>query len=220
MADQKKDNPPIVLPEARVINNSLFEKDIYEDERGNQGTPSYKIELAFDPATVQGEGLFDEMLAEHAVATWGEPAWNDFFDGRIRSPFIDGDFIASKRAEKGKAGDAYKGKLVLRTHTLFNKDGVNGPGGIQVYDPDCKLVTVQNQGVVYNGCFGQVAVTIDSYTDSRTGQKCLMTYLAGFQKTRDGDRLATARDLSQLFKPVGRPAAADGAAPARARRRG
>lgn len=205
----------ILLPEGRVINHSLFQKDAYDEK----SVPSYKIEVAFDPAAVQGDGLFDEMLAEAAVAAWGEPAWNDFFDGKIRSPLLDGDRLAAKREKKGKPGDAYKGKLVLRAHTIFNKDGHDAPGGIAVYDENVELVTVANMNVIYQGCYGQAAVTIGTYED-RDDRPAIMCYLSAFQKTRDGERLVTPRDHSTLFKPVGRQAAANGEAPARRKRAG
>lgn len=203
----------ILLPVGRLINHSLFVKDQYDPK----ATPAYKIEMAFDPADVCGEGLFDEELAEAAVAEWGKQAWDMFFDGKIKSPLLDGNRLAAKRELKGKPGDAYKDKLVLRAHTIYNKDGVDGPGGVQVFDEAVKPVGAANQDVIYQGCYGQVAVTISSY-ENNDGDPALACYLSAFQKTGDGDRLVTPRDHSQLFKPVGRTPTASGEAPARRRR--
>lgn len=209
MATEKKEVQVFILPEARVINCSLFERDIYKDpQTGREGNPSYKIELAFDPDTVEGEGTFEDALIDYACDQWGDDAEDDWANGEIGTPFLDGDRLAKRREEKDKPGDAYKGKLVLRTHTIYNKDGVDGAGGISVYGPDLSEITIMNKGEIYQGCYGCVAVTINHYVDSKTGQNMLMTYLSAFQKTKDGEKLVTPRDYSKLFKPVGRPATA------------
>ncbi len=125
-----------LLPEGRVINASLFEKDTYTDAQGNAGKPSYKIEVAFEPDDVEGEGTIEDALIDHACEKWGDGAEKDYLDGKMRSPLLDGDKLAEKREARGKPGDAYKGKLVIRAHTLFNKDGEDAPGGIQVWNDD------------------------------------------------------------------------------------
>ncbi len=195
------------LPEGRVINCALFEKDVFTNPQGEAGKPSYKIEIAFDPEDVEGEGTFEDQLIFFAVDKWGEGAEADFLDGKIRNPFLDGDKLAKKREAKDKPGDAYKDKLVIRAHTLFNRDGRDGPGGIAVWDDgaggEVGPIEPMNADQVYPGCYGKVAVTIGSYEDNQ-GDLCLMLYLSAFQKTRDGDRLLTPRDTSKLFEPVGR----------------
>ncbi len=205
---QKKEVVVHTLPEGRVINCALFEKDTYVDAKGNVAKPSYKIEIAFDPADVEGEGTFEDKLIDAAVEKWGDGAEQDFLDGKIRSPFLDGDKLAAKREKNDKPGDAYVGTLVIRPHTLFNRDGRDGPGGIAVWDDGASgevgpIEPVVGDAQVYPGMYGKVAVTIDSYED-RDGDPCLMLYLAAFQKTRDGDKLMTPRDTSKLFEPVGR----------------
>lgn len=218
---ETKEAPKVhLLPPGRLINHSLFVKDAYVDDKGREAVPSYKIEMAFEPGDVEGEGLFDELLAEAAVRHWGESAWDDFFAGKIKSPLLDGDKLAAKRERKGKPGDAYKGKKVLRAKTIYNKDGVDGPGGVQVFDEAVKEIGAGNMNEIYQGCFGQVAVTINCYEDN-DGDPAMSCYLSAFQKTGDGERLVTPKDHSTLFKPVGRTAAAaNGEAPARRRRAG
>ena len=196
------------LPEGRVINCALFEKDVYTDKQGNAGKPSYKIEVAFEPEDVEGEGTFEDQLIEAAIEKWGTDAEGDFLTGKIRSPFLDGDKLAAKREKNGKPGNAYVGKLVIRPHTLFNRDGRDGPGGIAVWDEGdsgeiASIEPMQGDAQVYPGMYGKVAVTIGSYED-RDGEPCLMLYLAAFQKTKDGEKLMSPRDTSKLFAPVGR----------------
>jgi len=199
MAD-KKETKTILLPEGRVINASLFEKDQYAPEKGSPGVPSYKIELAFDPKLVTGQGTVEDELINAACDEWGDPAEDDFLNGVIRSPLLKGDDLAKDREERGKAGDAYKGMIVIRANTFFNLNHQDAPGGIQVYGPDVKEIGPATQNEIYPGCYGQAAVVISAYLmDRKRGVKF---YLTAFQKTRDGDKLVSQANYSTLFKPV------------------
>lgn len=217
--ETKKETPVHLLPVGRLINASLFEKDAYTDpQTQKEGTASYKIELAFDPKDVEGEGVaIEEAILDALEEKWGAKAADDYLDGKIIGPFISGDKLAERRAEKGKEGTAYKGKLVARANTIYNKDGQDGPGGIQVWDENVKPVAIANSNVVYPGCYGQAAVTLHCYLDNR-GDKCVKFYLSAFQKTGDGEKLIAAKDTSTLFKPVAKPAGAADASTGRRRR--
>jgi hypothetical protein len=206
-AIQKKSEPAkiIMLPEGRLINSSLFERDAFTSANGVEGKPTYKIELAFDPADVTGEGKIEDDLANFAADEWGDTFFDLFLEGKkVHSPLKDGDEMAEARAERGKDGDAYKGKIVIRANTSFNQFGQDGPGGVAVFDGEAKPIGVANQTAVYPGCFGIAAVTIAAYVDN-VGKKALKFYLSAFQKTRDGEKLVQGRDHSTLFKPVGKP---------------
>lgn len=198
----KKDddkNKMFTLPEARVIHHSLFVKDQYNDK----SVPAYKIELAFPKGTQEADDLLD-MLLDFAVDTWGEGADEDEY---LVLPLLDGDKLARKREKKGKDGAAYKDMWVVRASTIYNKDGVDGPGGIQVYDEDVELISAAQSAQVYPGCFGEAAVVIGTYQGDDAGPdkdepfNGLKFYLSAFQKTADGERLATGGDRSGLFKP-------------------
>ena len=220
-------SPPTVLPEGLLVNHSLFERDAYANPQGGEpGKPKYKVEIAFDPAQVTGEGTIEDKMADAIAAKWGENAANDFLEGKAGfvDPRLDGGELARRRAERGKEGDAYSGKMVIRADTTFNRDGVEGPGGTHVYGPDTAPIEAARQQEVYQGCFGCAAVTIHAYeTDGKNERgltiklKALKFYLAAFQKTRDGERLVQAQDRSTLFKPVA--GAASGGLPAPVRRR-
>jgi hypothetical protein len=197
------------LPEGRVINCSLFKKDAFNEK----SVPSYKIELAF-PADSDEMADLEDKLLDAADARWGEGAGED---PDLVLPLIDGDKLAKKREKKGKAGDAYKGMMVIRANTIYNKDGQDGPGGIQVLGPDVEPIEPARSGDVYQGCYGVAAVSIGFYEDD-DGNNAIKLYLSAFQKTRDGERLVTASDRSNLFKPVGREAG--GGSSGRRRRRG
>lgn len=215
---KKKEKVIYSLPEAHVINQSLFERDVFIDPlTQKEGKPAYKIEVAFDPNDLLKEGGFADDCANFSADTWGDPWFDKFFKGEVVGPWREGDKLAARREEKGKEGSAYKGKLVLRADTQYNLHGQDGPGGVQVWDEDVKPITVVNSAaLIYPGMYGRVGVTLHAYIDNR-GDKCLKCYLEAFQRTRDGEKLVSSKDTSTLFKPVGRAAGA--AAPVERRRR-
>jgi hypothetical protein len=221
MAAEKNKIVTYVLPEGRGINLSLFTRDVYTDEAGKEGKPMYKAEVAFDPKDVTGEGTIEDTLADVIEAEWGKAAADLFLnegsnaDGTIlyNSPFLDGDELAKRRVEKGKEGDAYKGTLVLRCNTLYNKDGEPDAGGIAVYDADAQPIEPVRQSEIFNGCYGHVAVTFKATEREVPGARGKMVkvrgvkaFLQGFQKTRgeEADKLKSA--AASPFKPVGRQA--------------
>ena len=215
MTIERTEKKTILTPVGRLINEALFEKDQFNEE----ATANYKIEMAFPWADVEG---LEDALAAHAEEKWGAGFSDAYFDQKIISPLLDGDKLAARREEKGKPGDAYKGMAVLRAHTLYNKHGQDAPGGIFVCGPDGSEDEIgpANRQEIYPGCYGRAALQISTYDDGRSGDHALMFYLTGFQKTKDckdEDRLMTARDYSEVFKPVGRE---EGSGPARRRKRG
>ena len=193
MAEQEKIE--VVTPEGRLIHENLWEKDKFDDK----ATASYKIEMAFDNLDV-----VEDALAQAALQKWGSGANQDYLDDKIMDPILDGNDLKKRREEKGKNGDAYADKLVIRAHTIFNRDGADAPGGICIYAPDVSVIEVVDRAKVYPGCYGVVKLMIGTYGDSKTHQNALMFYLQAFQMTRDGDRLISTADHSKAFKPVGR----------------
>ncbi len=197
---EKKTNDPITLPEGRVINQSLFTKDQFNDK----ATPSYKIEVAFDKGALND--LFNACL-DCAVEKWGEGADED--DDLI-IPILDGNVLAAKREKKGKVGDVYKDKDVIRANTIFNANGDDAPGGAAVYGPELEVIGMAQMGEVFRGCYGYVAVTLAPYiSEGNHGEpdrNAITLYLTAFQKTRGDkdDLIAGSADHSTLFKAVGR----------------
>lgn len=213
MATATKERAEIImLPEARLINSALFERDAYQaKEGGAPGTPLYKVELAFTPSDVEGEGTIEDKLADAIATRFGNEAADAWLadaqkNGTYINPLLDGNRLAKARAAIGKEGDAYKGKIVIRVNTAYNRDGAKGPGGAKVYGPATEVIGIVegNSGDVYNGCYGIAAVTISAYgpTDGSRGDKGVKMYLTAFQKTRDGERLKAADNTASMFKAV------------------
>lgn len=208
----KEKNEVILLPEMRLINHSLFERDAYQNPNGGApGKPMYKVELAGSPNDLEGEGTIEDKLADAIAKRFGDAAAQEFLDDRAKegkyiNPLLDGNRLAKARADKGKEGDAYKGKIVIRASTLFNRDGAEGPGGAKVYGPATEVIGIVegNAGDIYNGCYGIPAVTIHTYAPEpgARGEKGVKFRLTAFQKTRDGERLKAADNTASMFKPV------------------
>jgi hypothetical protein len=222
MAREKTKKEPkelILLPEGRLLNNALFERDQYDDA----AKPMYKIEVAI-PKSAEKE--FDDLvnrLYEEAEKN-GLPSNEKFTidGGDAPCGIIDGDEYAKKRERQNKPADAYKDHWIIRAASLYNKDGNEGPGGMAVYDEDGKEVTIQTQSKVYNGCYGFGCVTLGTYTDdgkNGSGLTAVKFYLAGFQKSKDGEKFSVGRDLSSVFKPLGRKSSGENADAGSRRRR-
>ncbi len=191
-------NTAWLLPEGRLINQALFIKDQYNDK----ATPCYKLELAFDDKDLDDA---EARLMAAAVDKWGAGADQD---KNLILPFLDGDTLAAKRESKGKEGDAYKGKVVIRANTIYNSEGNDADGGISVYGIETEPLSIVlgNSKEVYAGCYGYAAVTIGTYTEEKTDNRALKFYLTAFKKSKDGDALSSGSDHSGLFG--GTPAAA------------
>ena len=195
---EEQNNEVFTLPEGRVINAHLFVRDQYNEK----SVPSYKLEITIPQGSAEADELEDKLL-DFAVDTWGDGADEDEY---LKLPLIDGNKLARKREKNGKDGSAYKDMWVIRMSTIFNKDGQDGPGGIQVYDEEVEPVTPARSSEIYAGCYGEAAVVIGTYQGDDAGPdrdeefNGLKFYLAAFQKTKDGERLATGADRSTLFK--------------------
>lgn len=202
MAANKKD-PITVYVEGRMVNGSLFEKDVYTDARGREATSSYKIELS---CTEEQIAELEELVVNAAIDEWGDSAEKAYDDGHIRSPITDGNDIAAKRKEKGKAADAYEGMWVVRASTIFNKHGEDAPGSIYVCDENAEEIGFAEREKIYNGCYVSANFTVSPYDVDGRGVKL---YLNGVQFVKDGERLR-GKDPSSLFNPLGASASSEG----------
>ena len=126
-------------------------------------------------------------------------------EGKIRSPLLVGDDLAAAREAKGKKGDAYKGKIVIRASTIYNKHGEDGPGGVPVFDEDVAEIDFASRDKIYNGVEGEAAITISCY--EIRGERGVKLYLSAFRRTGDGERLVGERDFTKVFQPVSTGAA-------------
>lgn len=190
-SEDKKAVDIFTLPEGRVINQSLFVKDAF-DERA---VPSYKIEIAI-PKDDPGIADLEDRLLDFADDRWGEGASDD---ENLVIPLLDGDKLAKKREKKGKDGDAYKGMIVIRANTIYNKEGQDGPGGIQVFDPDVEEILPARSSDVFSGCYGEVAVTIGTYEATTPGLIVMSISMASNSTCPPSRRRRMARSWFRLL---------------------
>ncbi len=197
----KKEQIKVTTPEGRVIHANVFKRDKFDDA----AEPFYNIEMAFSPSDLSGDDNdFENALFDFMCDNWedGEAAFND---GNFRDPRLDGDKLQKKREAKGKDGEAYAGKLILRAKTKFNKDGDDAEGGLAVHNPDTTLMSFDDSREIYGGMFGHIAVTFYGWEqdlpDGET-RHAVSLYLVALQKTREGERLATQQDTASNFSAV------------------
>ncbi len=202
----------IKTPEGRLINSALWEKETFKDEKGKEGKPLYSIEMAFDPDAINE---LEDAIVQAAVDEWGEGAEQDYDDGKIHSPILEGDKLAQGRVERGKGGEAYEGMVVIRARTQFNANGEDAPGGLYVAGADATKLDFTERGTVYNGSYGIAVVTLNAHPGIGGGIKGVNLYLQGYQFTRDGDPLRGA-NVGAMFEPM----TAESETKGRKRRRG
>ena len=99
---EKTKNEVFVLPEARVLVVNLLERDVYKDkDTGAEGKPKYKVVVAFDPASVTGEGTIEDDMADAIAAAYGDQTADEWLASPRRadriSPLKDGNEIAKER---------------------------------------------------------------------------------------------------------------------------
>ena len=199
MSDDEDASKDIKLEEGRLINHSMFIKDQFNE----QANPSYKVEMVYEPDDL--DSLYDACY-DFAEDQWGEGAADE--DAELHIPILDGDKLARKREKKGKSGDAYEGKLVVRATTIFNKHGEDDVGGVQVFNESVKDA---DKSEIYRGSHGHMVISLGHYQKDKEDEdgdpyqiNAITFYLQAYQKTRDGDKLASSTDRKQLFKPVGK----------------
>lgn len=222
---QASDAIEYVIEGGRLINGHLFVKNAFKDEKtGKEGSPRYRCEVAWPKDDPNINACIDDVVAK-VREKYGEDTFCSVVEDpaagleEVRTPFIDGDNLAKKREKRGKKGDAYKGQFVIRADTAYNYEGQDADGGITVYDEQVQRIPMLEKGKVYNGSMGTVKVSLSFYEDNEGNPACKF-YLKAWQKTGEGEKLASEQDHSSSFKPVGRQAAGGEAGSGRRQRRG
>lgn len=189
MSDQ---NSALVLtPEVRFLFPQLFEKKEVKDRSGRPtGKEVYSIALLLEPG--QEKGPLTQALLQAAKAKWpNRDVVADIKAGKIRWPILSGEKEKAKAEEKGKNGDFYEGKKVIKAASIFDV-GVVGPNKQDII----------NAKEVYSGCYGYVELKAEAYNAVMEGTPDgLKFYLQNVMKSRDGERL-TGRTAADAFAGV------------------
>lgn len=196
------DKVQYMTPPGTLVVEHVWAKHTYKDPRGKEGKPQYQAVVAFDRDGDKSDldDLFD-IIYDMAVAEWGEGAAKDIDNGVIKIPIRDGDAVAKDREQKGKSGDATRGKDVLQAATIYNLDGDDADGGIWVVDAEGNQVEWDRKRMIYPGAKVRLSITLDTYKVDNRG---VCAYLNGLQFVEDGERIGGG-DRQSMFSAVVTP---------------
>jgi hypothetical protein len=161
----------IVTPKFTVLFPNLFEpKAVVDPKTGKQSEPTYGITMLFDPADVKP--LWD-VIQKVARMNWPNDSAEEL---RTKTfPIKDGDKEKARAEAKGKSGDFYAGKKVLKAKSKF-QPGIIGPNKQKVLDPQR----------IYSGCVGIAEINFNAYEGFGGG---VNAYLNHFMLLEDGPKL-------------------------------
>lgn len=161
-------NELYVTPEATLVFPHLFEPKPIIINGQPQGDPLYSVSLLFDK---QDLGDMKQIVRNLAQAQWPGQDLKS-----LHLPFRDGDSEADKQAQKGRNGEFYRGRVLVKASSKF-EPGVVGPDKQDIIDPK----------EIYSGAIVRAQLNIKTFTAGvNKGVKC---YLNHVMKTREGERL-------------------------------
>lgn len=172
----------IVTPRFIIAWPQLAEPKPFIKNGKPRGEPMYTAVDLFDPADI---GDIKKKIAAVATAKWGST------DG-VRSPLKKGEVEKAKAEKKGKNGDFYDGKIVLKMKSKFRP---------RVVDRNREEILDLNK--VYSGCICRAELNLVAVEmDNDDGPKKYVTaYFNFLMKVADGDRII-GRSASDVFADV------------------
>lgn len=182
----------------------LTEKKGY---KGNDTNAKYGAEFILAPDHPDLAPM-KEIAKQVARAEWGD----NVDVNTIEWPFKSGNKLSEKRVAKGKAGDLYAGKVIMRPRSLFAVELVWSENGAFVKtasDTEFAKLHVNTRfypGVLASGSFKFQAMEIDGAEGTR---KLVVCYLNKVFSTGKGERVG-GRSAEEAFKGyLGRASAED-----------
>lgn len=194
---------------APIMHPALTEAKPYMENGVAKGKPKYGVVFLLDPAHVDLAAMKQKAIAV-ARAEWGADVDLSLGHGADTSgwPFADGNKASDKRIAKGKAGDAYKGKALLKAQSLFPpKCSWIGAGGKFTEVMSNELGVNSNKFYAGAECVGQ----INFVPMIVTGKKYVVAYLNLLFANGKGTRIqGEGRSAAEAFKGyIGKATAAD-----------
>lgn len=184
----------VVLPRATALYPELLEPKAFMKNGKPKGEPKYSLTHLFDVGDPEVAAGLNEAKAAAVKACQDQWPNRDVVAairaGEIQWPFKKGDVEAQKRENKGKKGDFYKGKEVLKASTTFPPD-VIGRDRAQIIDPK-KLYS------------GMVVRTEVNFKAGDADGDYVTAYLNFVMKVADGERLA-GRTAASAFEGIEEP---------------
>jgi hypothetical protein len=180
---------------------------------GDEKVMRYSAELIIEPTDLAKFKLMTEdglqMVDVRAIcATVAREKWGEDMDvealkkiepkdGGLGWPLKDGNAYASRRENDGKNGDAYKGKVYLRT-----KGSEKFPPVLKFLTADKAFATLDRvteldviRSYFAAGNYIMAEVTVKATQPKQTQQKFVTFYLNGVCYIRAGERLGTGGSM-------------------------
>lgn len=183
----------LILKNVRVVFPNLLEpKPVMRNGRA-VGEPVYSITLLLDQEHVDEAKPIAVKVAKEKWPSrnFGE----DIATGQFNWPFKDGNKVKADAEKKGKNGDFYADKTVLKASSKF-------PPGLldekkRVVDPNVPF----SKNLFYSGCYCHVEIAFNAYDGVSGGADGVKVYLQNVMKAGDGERLI-GRSVQDVFAGI------------------
>lgn len=188
------DNGTVITPVFTALFPNLFVPRPIKINGKEKGEPVFGVTMLFDKASMSPEDQDRLKTLIETAQRVAREKWpgRDFKVEPIAMPFKQGDKEAEKSEKRGKNGDFYKGKLVLKTNSKFKP---------QVVGLDRKEII--NDKLVYSGCLMYAEVNFVAYDSVNGGTDGVKAYLGNFvMKAKDGPRIA-GKSAADVFAGIG-----------------
>lgn len=166
--------PTVVTPEFRVNFPNLFEAT----KEGKFG-----LTMMFEKST--DLTALKKLIKDTATAKWGAK-----LPANLDICLKDGDTKKTKEGTLSKEKyPIFAGKIIANASTKFQPE---------VVGPDKQDILVKEE--IYSGCYARAVVT--AYPWEKNGGKGVNLNVLAVQKTRDGEKLAPKRIVSDAFSTL------------------
>lgn len=133
MAQGNNYSKRVLTPVFRGSYPNLITAKPYTDDAGKKGEPRYTLDMIYDPPDIakfraeNGSGDLIEVGIDRLAVQLAQERWPELKDPTLLKselakgwPIHKGDVLAAKREAKKKDGDAFKGKLIIRSKSYEN----------------------------------------------------------------------------------------------------
>lgn len=196
MADQANTTFNLTTPVVMAHPN-LFEARAFGPKGKESGQPKYSANLVIDPTDAKQKADLDAMKA--MAAQVAKARWPGRDLKELKFPFSNGDKLAEKRANKGKAdGDFQKGKIVMACRSKYEpRLAVIENGKINDLEGPARAAA---KSKFYFGCQVLAAINFQPYDGVGNNPDGVTAYLNVVVSLNKGQRLSGGASAAETFK--------------------
>lgn len=229
MANTQQFSKRVLAPRFRGSYPNVITAKPYTDDQGKKGEPRFSLDMIFDPPDIKkfraedGSGNLVEVGVDTLAVQLARERWPELADPAVLKaeltkgwPLIKGDLLAAKREAKKKDGEAFKGKIIIRSKSyenvkpllsFFDKAANNGKGAFRplsrVSDVDMKKAEELFVGGNYFGAELTMKATEVS------GTKYITFYINAVRFLADGEKFGGKGMMDRFDGVYGGEAAHD-----------